>query len=220
MILRGRAACCQTKIDFRYPCVELLTGCLFAALWNFYGDHPLLAVVYGLFVSGLIVSSLIDLDHFIIPDRFTLGGVVVGVICSAIDPELQGPHQTVVGAFGWSIAGALIGGLVLLAIGNLGTLLFKKEAMGFGDVKFAAAMCAFLGAESITFILPISAMCGAVLGMLIIFFSRGSWGTRIPYGPFLAIGATAWLFGGEAATRGYWLNLITRIAELTGYHFN
>ncbi len=207
LILRGRAACCQTRIDARYCVVELMMGLLFAALWNRYSSHPLDAVFYAIFISGLTVSSLIDLDHFFIPDRFTMGGVVVGVLACSIDPSLM-DRATASQGFGWSLVGALIGGMTLLAIGNAGTLLFKKEAMGFGDVKLAAAICSFLGGESITYVLPMSAICGSVLGIAIIYVSKGSWATRIPYGPFLAMGSVLWLFGGKEWMTGYWDNLI------------
>ena len=71
-MLRGRAACCGTRIDARYAVVELGTGLLFAALWLRF--PPIDAVIYAIMCSGLIAACLIDLDHFIIPDRFTLGG--------------------------------------------------------------------------------------------------------------------------------------------------
>jgi leader peptidase (prepilin peptidase)/N-methyltransferase len=86
----------------------------------------------------------------------------------------------------------------------LGTLLFKKEAMGMGDVKLLAAMGSFLGTTSISWILPVSSFVGSILGIALIFWQRGAWGTRIPYGPFLGLAAVLWLFGGAELTNGYW----------------
>jgi leader peptidase (prepilin peptidase)/N-methyltransferase len=86
----------------------------------------------------------------------------------------------------------------------LGTLFFKKEAMGMGDVKLLAGLCAFLGTMSITWILPLSSIIGSALGIALIIYQRGAWGTRIPYGPFLGLAAVLWLFGGSDLTHAYW----------------
>jgi len=201
LILRGRAACCGTRIDLRYAIVELGMGLLFVGLWLRF--PPIEAVIYAVMVSGLVTGCLIDLDHYIIPDRFTLGGCAAGFIACAIHPALMGEKTPLLG-FSWSLASAIIGMLTLLAIAGAGTLLFKKEAMGMGDVKFLAAICSFLGATSITWTLPLASAIGAVLGLALILWQRGAWGTRIPFGPFLGLAAIAWLFGGSGLTYDYW----------------
>jgi leader peptidase (prepilin peptidase)/N-methyltransferase len=202
--LRGKTACCGTRIDLRYWLVEVGMAFLFLALWLRY--PPVEAVIYAFMVAGLTVACLIDLDHYIIPDRFTLGGCIAGFIVCAIHPALMG-QKTALQGFSWSLACAIIGALFLLGIAWLGTLLFKKEAMGMGDVKFLAAICSFLGAESITWVLPLSSGIGAVLGVILIFWQRGAWGTRIPYGPFLGLASILWLFGGSDLTHEYWSHL-------------
>jgi leader peptidase (prepilin peptidase)/N-methyltransferase len=201
LILRGRAACCGTKIDARYCIVELGMALLFLALWLHY--PPIEAVIYAVMLGGLIAACLIDLDHFIIPDRFTLGGCVAGFIACAIHPALMN-QRTPLQGFSWSLASAVVGALFLLAIAWFGTILFKKEAMGMGDVKFLAAICAFFGASSIAWIVPLSALIGSILGLVLIFWQRGAWGTRIPYGPFLGLAAILWLFGGHDFMSAYW----------------
>ncbi len=205
LILRGRAACCGTRIDVRYAIVEFITGVLFLSLWLRF-SHPLDAVLYAFMCSGLIVACLIDLDHFIIPDRFTFGGCVAGFIACAIDPRLMNA-DTPLHAFSWSLGSAIVGMLVLLAIGWLGTLIFRKEAMGMGDVKFVAALCSFLGMASLIWTITVSSAIGAVLGVGLILWQRGAWGTRIPYGPFLGLAAIAWLFGGNDITWAWITNV-------------
>jgi leader peptidase (prepilin peptidase)/N-methyltransferase len=202
-LLRGRAACCGTRIDLRYWLVEIGLALIFLALWLRY--PPLEAVLYAIMVSGLVAACLIDLDHYIIPDRFTLGGCLVGFMACAIDPRLMGV-KTAMAAFSWSLGSAIAGALVLLAVAWLGTIIFKKEAMGMGDVKFLAAMCSFLGASSIAWILPVSSLIGSVLGLALILWQRGAWGTRIPYGPFLGLAAILWLFGGHELFQAWWDN--------------
>ena len=202
--LWGRAACCGTRIDLRYCLVELGTALIFMAIWMKYGPtDPVAAVIYAIMVSGLICACLIDLDHYIIPDRFSLGGCVAGFVACAIHPSLMGVKTPLQG-FSWSLAGAIMGALVLLGVAWLGTMLFKKEAMGMGDVKLLAALCSFLGGTSIIWILPLSSGIGAILGVGLIFWQRGAWGTRIPYGPFLGLAAILWLFGGSDFMYGYW----------------
>jgi leader peptidase (prepilin peptidase) / N-methyltransferase len=203
-VLRGRAACCGTKIDARYWIVEAGMALLFLAIWMDYGSKDIVAAfIYAIFVSGLAAACLIDLDHYIIPDRFSLGGCVAGFVACAIHPSLMG-QTTALHGFSWSLASAILGALTLLGVAWLGTLIFRKEAMGMGDVKLLAAMCAFLGSMSITWILPLSSLIGSVLGIALIFYQRGAWGTRIPYGPFLGLAAVLWLFGGSDLTQAYW----------------
>jgi leader peptidase (prepilin peptidase)/N-methyltransferase len=203
-VLRGRAACCGTKIDARYWIVEAGMALLYLAIWMRYGSTDIVAAfIYAIFVSGLAAACLIDLDHYIIPDRFSLGGCVAGFIACTIHPSLMG-QTTALHGFSWSLASAILGALTLLGVAWLGTLIFRKEAMGMGDVKLLAAMCAFLGSMSITWILPLSSLIGSVLGIALIFYQRGAWGTRIPYGPFLGLAAVLWLFGGSDLTLAYW----------------
>jgi leader peptidase (prepilin peptidase)/N-methyltransferase len=201
LVLRGRAACCGTRIDLRYWLVELGMALLFLALWLRY--PPLEAIIYAIMLSGLTAACLIDLDHYIIPDRFTLGGCVAGLLACTLHPALMG-QKTALQGFSWSLFSAVMGALTLIVVAWLGTLLFKKEAMGMGDIKFLAAICSFLGASSIAWTLPLSSLIGSVLGLILIFWQRGAWGTRIPYGPFLGLAAILWLFGGSDFMNAYW----------------
>jgi leader peptidase (prepilin peptidase)/N-methyltransferase len=166
-------------------------------------------------LSGLTTACLIDLDHYIIPDRFSLGGCVAGFVACTIHPAFM-DQKTVLNGFSWSLAGAIMGALTLIAVAWLGTIVFKKEAMGMGDVKLLAAICAFLGPLSITWILPLSSLIGSILGICLIYFQRGAWGTRIPYGPFLGLAAVLWLFGGADLTHAYWNSVAHSWSMSTG----
>jgi leader peptidase (prepilin peptidase)/N-methyltransferase len=212
--LRGKSACCQTRIDLRYLIVEVMTGILFVAIWLRFPDRGL-ALSYLMLTCGMLVASFIDIDHFIIPDRFTLGGCVAGWICSALFPQLH--HQTTAWAsFIESLRGAFVCGLTLYIVAEIGTKLFKKEAMGMGDVKFIAAIGSFLGASSIVFNLPVSAFLGSIFGIFLIIGKQGTWGTRLPYGPFLALAALIWVFGGADWSANYWHHVIqTLVSEST-----
>lgn len=215
LVLRGRAKCCGTRVDFRYWLVEVGTAFIFLAIWMRYGEvDPIAAVIYLVMVSGLTCACLIDLDHYIIPDRFSLGGCVAGFIACAIHPSLVG-EKTALQGFSWSLGSAIIGALTLLAVAWLGTLLFRKEAMGMGDVKLVAGLCSFFGMISMLWLLPLSAIIGSILGVALILFQRGAWGTRIPYGPFLGLAAVLWLFGGAEATHAWWNHTFSTYSTMT-----
>jgi len=84
-----------------------------------------------------------------------------------------------------------------------------REAMGFGDVKFMGAIGAFLGWQATVFSLMVSSIIGALVGLLLIAFRKQEWSSRIPYGPYIALAATIWMFGGHRLLdwwlRGGWL---------------
>src|SRR5882762_4928439 len=94
LVLRGRCKNCDAPISLRYFLVELLTGVMFFEAWIAFGrQSPALALVYCLFLAGLIAATFIDFEHFIIPDEITIGGMVVGVICSLLVPGLHWEHS-------------------------------------------------------------------------------------------------------------------------------
>ena len=164
LILRGRARCCARPFSIRYPVVELVTALLFLASWM---HHPPAKALVGMvFIAIMLCAGLIDLDHMFIPDRFAIGGAVVGVLISTIVPSL---HDQAVTAF-WpidsmrgmieAITGVFVGSGLVLWIRLLAEVILRKEAMGFGDVKFLGAIGAFTGWEGAVF----AVFGGAVLG--------------------------------------------------------
>src|SRR5947209_1061821 len=90
IFLRGKCAHCRAPISVRYFCVELLTGVAFLGSWLAVGrQSPALALAYCLILGGFIVATFIDLEHYIIPDEITIGGMVVGFLCSLVVPSLH-----------------------------------------------------------------------------------------------------------------------------------
>jgi leader peptidase (prepilin peptidase)/N-methyltransferase len=163
LLLRGRARCCGRPFSFRYPFVELLTGALFLASWLHF--PPAVAVCGWVFVSCLVAATFIDLDHMIIPDVFTIGLGIVGVILSAMVPALHGhlsgtPVLDNFRGIVSSVQGLLLGSALVLWIALLAEVLLRKEAMGFGDVKFVGAIGAFCGWQGAVF----AVFGGAVVG--------------------------------------------------------
>jgi leader peptidase (prepilin peptidase)/N-methyltransferase len=206
IILRGRARCCGGKFSVRYPAIEALTGALFLFCWL---QHPPARAAAGMvFVSLLICATFIDFDHMIIPDRFSIGAAVIGVIISIAVPELHGRSHDfyfveMVQSMVDSMVGVLIGSGLVLWIALLAEVVLKKEAMGFGDVKLVGAIGAFCGWQGAVFSVFGGAMLGTFGFIIMMIFnamvkgrslpkdgeSSELMGREIPFGPMLAAGA-------------------------------
>jgi leader peptidase (prepilin peptidase)/N-methyltransferase len=181
-----------------------------------------------LITAALVALSLIDLDYRILPDQITKSGIVLGPVLAFLAPGVQ--PTPVIGS--WSVSGrtlalrfadwfgglspnmlALVHGLmgaavawcVLWSIGALGSLLFRKPAMGFGDVKMFAAMGGVLGFWSLLALL-VATFAGAIVGIVVKLASKGRY---IPFGPFLAIGMWVVMLWGERVLAA-WLGLFVR----------
>jgi len=194
LVLKGRAACCDTRIDKRYPLVELITAIFTVVIWNLFPADQ--AIVYLIFTYALIVGTFIDLDHFIIPDSVSLGGCVFGVIASLLVPEI---HDTASRpeALKLSLAGLGLGGGGLWLISFLGKLALRKDAMGLGDVKLIAAIGALCGWQGVLFTIASASVMGSVIGLAVIFGRDRKAGVPIPFGPFLAGGCVLFILKGH-----------------------
>ena len=212
LCLRGRCAFCKGPIAFRYTLVELLTALLFLAVFvkgvapqalllqPF--AHPLLVPVTWLFLAGLILGTFVDFEHFIIPDSVTVGGMAAGPVLSALVPAMHGQAVWWQGLLS-SCAGLAAGFSLLYAIGWVGGKAFKKEAMGFGDVKLMGAIGAFLGWKAVLFTIFASSFLGSIAGLLLIAFGGVRLQSRIPLGPYISLAAAIWVFWGESLCRAY-----------------
>ncbi len=317
-VLRGRCRNCKAPFSFRYAFIELLTAWLFVMACVAYppaGTEPLFGIVrlpslaavpvVWLVVSGLVVATFVDFDHFIIPDSVTIGGTAAGIVLSALVPSLHGAAGPVGGLL-HAVLGAAVGFAVLFAVAELGKKAFgrkrvvleepvvlqvtacdpegvdllldgervewaelfgrpsdrwvfdcaeaslgerawgatrvvldleglaigeerlapgdgggfrarvtgyvqPREAMGFGDVKFMAAIGAFLGWRAVLFTVVASSLFGTVVGLVLIALGRRRMGSRIPFGPYIALGALVWIFWGPRLIDAY-LGLLTPAA--------
>lgn len=211
LLLRGRARCCGRTFSFRYPFVELLTAVLFVLCWQ---RFPLGVAFCGwILMSSLIAATFIDLDHMIIPDVFTIGLGVLGVLLAACVPALHAQHSglffvdslrsTVV-----ALQGLLVGSGLVLWIALLAETVLRKEAMGFGDVKFVGAIGAFCGWQGAVFCVFGGAVVGTVWFAVALLWQKITgrvapgappaetpdgepaalgFGAHVPFGPMLAI---------------------------------
>jgi leader peptidase (prepilin peptidase)/N-methyltransferase len=295
--LGGKCRNCGAPISVRYFLVELLTATTFLGCWLAFGHHPgaypsdgrggvAVTLVYAVFLSGLIVATFIDFEHYIIPDEITIGGALAGFLCSFFLPQLQG-ETSPMAAMKQSFLGAAAGAGTIYFILRMGKLAFgreklklpagtkiifgesalllpdrevlyadllyresdviafhahtvemadrcykevlvrlsrkrlqvggeefhpeevpymeatsaelvlPREAMGLGDVKFMAAIGAFLGWQAVIFSLVVSSLMGALVGMALIVTRKRALGSRLPYGPYIALAAAVWVFAGR-----------------------
>jgi len=80
-------------------------------------------------------------------------------------------------------------------------IVLPREAMGLGDVKFMAAIGAFLGWQGAVFSLLASSLIGSAAGIILILLRKREWSSRMPYGPYIALAAVLWIFGGKSLMR-------------------
>ncbi len=274
--------------------MELVTAVLFLAIWQRFPWQ--VAIAYWIFVSFLIIGTFIDFEHFIIPDRVTIGGTIAGVACSVVVPALMQTNSRVAAGIRATLAAAL-GYVILLIVLEAGKIAFgrkriafdaptpftwtkhdddadfivgteeslwseyfarekdrlllrcdevriddreygnvtldfrydrvnadghvlmlddvthisgvtrelviPREAMGRGDLKFLAAIGAFLGWRAALFSLFAGSLLGSVIGLVTLVVGKPVWSAKLPFGPYLAFGALTWMFFGEIVLHWY-----------------
>jgi len=167
-------------------------------------------LIYLLFVSALIVCTFIDFEFFIILDLITLPGTVIGIILAALVPSLVGASTHLSGLI-WSVVGAVTGGGALLGIALLGEFILKKEAMGMGDVKLIMMIGAFVGWKLALLTIFFASLTGSFVGIALILMKKAQIQSKIPFGPYIALGSLIALFFGNRLIAWY-LNFIYKTA--------
>lgn len=200
IILGGKCRDCKARISLRYPLVEFLNAA--AYIYFLYMDGITAAwLAHAYLASSLIVIIFIDLEFQIIPDKITLPGMVLGLIASLF----VSPPGIVNAAIGF-----VVGGGALLALAYLGEWLFKKEAMGGGDIKMAAMLGAFVGWQKVLLIFVGGAVIGMVVSIIWMLVSKKVRSERIiPFGPFLAMASFVVIAYGDPIIQFYVANFLT-----------
>jgi leader peptidase (prepilin peptidase) / N-methyltransferase len=184
LFLRGRCRACANPISLQYPLVESCMAMLSLALYTKFA-LSFEFFFYFLFLAALLAVIFIDMRHQIIPDVVSLPGIVAGFTGSFFTSQLTWQQSGI---------GLLAGGGILYGVA-VGYLLFTgREGMGGGDVKLLAMIGAFLGWQSLLFVVFASSLAGSLVG-IVAMLKQGQGGkTRLPYGPFLALAAMVFLF--------------------------
>ena len=189
LVLRGRCRSCGSRISIRYPVIELATGLVWVGSY-FYFDSLWQAFSAAVFVTLLLGIAVTDAREYIIPDEFSVGGLVAGLALS-FAPGHPSPL--------WSFVGALVCFGLMYGVAVVGEWAFKKPALGGGDIKMMAMVGAFLGPLYAVLTIFVGSFVGAV-----IFGPVGlKTGKLVPFGVFLALGAVIVLIWGEAMVDWY-----------------
>jgi leader peptidase (prepilin peptidase)/N-methyltransferase len=187
--LRGRCAACRAPISARYPAVEFVAGALAVLMaWRFgYSSALALALPYA---WALLALTFIDFDTQLLPDDITLPLLWLGLLANGfgVFADLRA-----------AVFGAAAGYLVLWCVYWAFRLVAKKEGMGYGDFKLLAAIGAWTGWQVLPVVILVAAGLGAVLGSISLWLARKGTDTRIPFGPYLALGGIVGLLWGRQA---------------------
>ena len=193
LALCGKCRFCGAKITPRYFVVEFVTAAFYLWIWFYFG-LTVQAFITAVLFSLLLVATVVDLEHQIIPDEVSLGGLAAGLVFSTLIPSL---HEETIWWRGLlqSSIGMLVGGGSIYVTGVLGNLAFRKESMGGGDVKLLAMIGAFTGWEKVIFAYLLAPVLALPLGLFLKFAKRAE---VIPYGPFLSLaGWIGFLWGNQ-----------------------
>jgi leader peptidase (prepilin peptidase)/N-methyltransferase len=178
VLLGGKCSKCKMSISVRYPSVEVVTGILSGLVAYTFGATWLTLAVLILTWS-LVVLTLIDFEHQLLPDVITLPLLWLGLLVNTLDF-----------GFGVSLEEAVIGAIagysILWAIYWVFKLSTGKEGMGYGDFKLLSALGAWMGWKSLLLIIGLSSIVCAILGLIMILAKRSDKSMPIPFGPFLA----------------------------------
>lgn len=210
LVLRGRCRTCKQSISWLYPFTELVTALLITALFYKFMVSPFDAwcnelwmykylwvrcnrsfFMYAVMISALVAATRTDLEKLLIPQIFSLWLVPLGFFASYA------------GFISISLYASLLGSVLGYSILWLVAFVFKrvtgKDGMGTGDMELLAMIGSFLGPFGVWISLLIGSLAGLVVGAIYLMLSRKKRDTRIPFGPFLSLGALICFFFGKAA---------------------
>ncbi|MDO8806366.1 MAG: prepilin peptidase [Elusimicrobiota bacterium] len=186
VFLRGRCRSCREPISFKYPFIELLTGLVTALLTYKWWGSPLWLGVSLLSAYVLIVVSVIDFETMLISDAFSLALFILGLAGSFANPYFQG---------GWgerlasSAIGAACGGGFIWALALVGKKIYKKDAVGEGDIFLMGGIGALCGWQGVFTAVIMASFFGTIYGVSLLLLKRAGRLSHMPFGPFLALGA-------------------------------
>lgn len=190
--LKGRCSSCKKVISVRYFIVELLSGGLWLWMWHEYGFSLFFAAAV-FYLSVLLVVTITDFETGLIPDALTIPGMILGLMLCAVEPAWLGEASRWK-ALARSAAGLLAGGGILWLTGWLGSLIFRKDSMGGGDIKLLAMMGSFLGVSKVILIFFLAPFLALPAALYMRWVMKSD---TIIFGPYLAIAGAAMMVYGD-----------------------
>ena len=190
LVLRGRCRDCNNNISVIYPVIEIITALLLLAGFFKFGltfDF----LVYFVLAPTLVIITVVDIKHQIIPDIITLPGLALGLAA---------------GSYSIGYANSFMGFLLGCGLFYLLAIL-SNGGIGGGDIKYIAAAGAFVGWQKVLLIIFIGAVLGTFVGLFQIGFQKKTRKDIIPFGPFLSVATLITLFYGNLLIKLYIDNL-------------
>ncbi len=191
ILLKGKCRNCKQKISLIYPAIELITGLLMAALFYRFG-FTWECLIFAIVVPALVIITMIDIEHQIIPDVITLPGIPFGLVAGSY---MNGMWD--------SFLGLLVGGGLFWLLAEGYFRMRGKVGMGGGDIKYIAAAGALMGWVQVLFIIFIGALAGGIFGAIGMGVKKLDFLSRIPFGPFLALATLISIFFGGSIIDWY-----------------
>ncbi len=191
ILLGGRCRSCKEPISVKYPVIELLTGLLTALLAFKWMGNPVWLGVALLSTYVLIVVSVIDFETMLISDAFSLALFVLGLGGSFFNPYFQGAWGERLAS---SALGAAAGGGFIWGLAMLGKKIYKKDAVGEGDIFLMGGIGALCGWQGVLTAVIMASFFGSVYGVSLLLLKRADRMSHMPFGPFLALGAVINLY--------------------------
>jgi len=204
ILLKGKCRFCRKRISPRYFGVELLSGLLFLLVYLKFG-LTVNFFIYLFFTFCMLLLGFIDMDTFLISDVIVLPGLVLGLVFSSFFPHMH-YGMTRGSSILYSLTGIILGGGLLLFLGMTGKLLFRKEAMGGGDVKLLAMIGAFLGWKCVFMTIFFASLLGTIISLTLIALKKKTMEDYVPFGPYLGLGAVISMFYKYTLFLGFMIN--------------
>jgi len=226
LLLKGRCRHCGHNISIRYPIVEIITGSIFWLLFhNIFivnGESLYTYSLYTIFCCLLIICSFIDLKLHIIPNEITYTGLILAPVASLLCLGLHNPNGSLkyfegsgsqwINSFLASLIGIFVAAGLIFLCGVIGKIVFRKDAMGFGDVKLMGVIGGFLGWKLGVATFFLAPFLGLLFGIPKLFLKKEH---VIPYGPFLSLAAFICIL-----SKGVFINIIDSYINAFAYLFS
>jgi len=209
LLLGAACRACGSRISWRYPVIELATCTLFVMCCLQFSPSWL-AGCWALLCFLLLGLAVMDAETLLLPDLFTLPGLLAGVVFAALRPGLEGAAWawgTAIRAAAWSLLAAAAAASALLLIAGAYWLVRRRMGMGLGDVKLLAMLAAWLGLRQTGLVLFLAVVAGALYGLGTVFLKRRTgtspWQSPVPFGTMLSLAGLYSIFLGERTLGWY-----------------
>jgi leader peptidase (prepilin peptidase)/N-methyltransferase len=196
-VLGGRCRYCRRRISLQYPLTELISGFIFLFTYQRFRGAPLTIVIFLLLAFFLVIVSEIDLKTYTIPNIFTYPLILLGLFSSPFNSFLKQHSGIIISSSKEltfilsSFQGVIAGGGILYLIALLGRGMFKREAMGWGDIELVSAVGAFLGAVNVLWVIFLASLLGAITGGVLIITGKYKKFQQIPFGIYISLGTVS-----------------------------